>query len=57
MFRTEKTFLEYILLLRGPPAVFRNNIYIKKIIKNRQLFFAAFHIKVPPVTESHNTPP
>lgn len=51
MFKTGKTFLEYIFLLHGPPAVFRN----KKIKK--ETTFAAFYIKVPSETESHNTTP
>lgn len=40
MFRTEKTFVEYIFLLHGPPAVFKNK-------KMKKTTFAAFYIKVP----------
>jgi len=32
MFSTGKTFLEYIFLLHGPPAVFRNKIGGKKLL-------------------------
>lgn len=48
MFKTGKTFLEYIFLLHGPPAVFRN-----KKIKKRQLllhFISRFLLKQKVIT-------